>query len=97
LKAEFDEFKKETNAQIKEKNKEYTKINRERTDLEMEVVNTLKNEMDRTGDTRFEHTMIISKDQRNEEILAYRHKEECKLLTELIKKKKDEQKRLILG
>lgn len=56
----------------------------------MEVVNTLKSEMDRTGDTRFEHTMIISKDQRNEEILAYRHKEECKLLTDLIKKKKDE-------
>jgi hypothetical protein len=34
LKKEFDDFKRETTAQVKERNKEYTKINRERTDLE---------------------------------------------------------------
>ena len=97
LKKEFDDFKRETTAQVKERNKEYTKINRERTDLEQEVVSTLKNELDRTAETRFEHTMILTKEDRFEAIAEVRNTEECKLLTELIKKKKEERDNLVKG
>lgn len=75
-------------------NKKVTTLNRERADLELEVFTSLKSEYDRAKQTKFEHTMFIDKDKRNEEILRERQAKEVNLLTELIKAKEAEIKTL---
>lgn len=97
LKAEYEAFKREAQANIREMKKRHDLINRERSDIENEVTVVLKNELQHTRDTRFDHKMTIDKEAENERILKYRHDQECKLLAELIKKKEEEQKELIAG
>jgi hypothetical protein len=77
--------------------KKHDLINRERSDIENEVTVVLKNELQHTRDTRFDHKMTIDKEAENERILKYRHDQECKLLAELIKKKEEELKELVAG
>ena len=76
-------------------NKKFSAINTERSNLEMEVTVQLKNELDKTRATRFDHKMTIDKDAKIEEIRKYRHEQDCKLLTDLIKRKNDDQADLI--
>lgn len=88
LRTTVDSFKRESQQKKKTADDNYRKINAERTNLENEVTITLKNELDKTANTRFDHKMIIDKDAAFEEIMKKRHDLECKELRELIVKKK---------
>lgn len=61
----------------------------------MEVETQLRNDLERTRKTRFDHKMTIDKDAKFEETLTARHEQEVKLTEELIQKKEEEEKKLI--
>ena len=76
-------------------NKKFSTINTDRLGLESEVTISLKNDLEKTRATRFDHKMHIDKDAKVEEIRKYRHDQDSKLLKDLIKKKNDEKADLI--
>jgi hypothetical protein len=90
LKKDFDDYKNQSTTNVKEQNKKFTTLNRERADLELEVHTTTKNEFDRCCATRKEHTLYIDKDKRAEEILKERTDKEVGLLRALIEAKTKE-------
>jgi hypothetical protein len=76
LKKTFDEYRHESLIQTKEQNKKLTLTARERGDLELEVTMSLRNDLEKTRKTRFDHKMFLDKDAKNEETMKARHDQE---------------------
>lgn len=95
LKNNLTDYQKISNANVKEMNKKFTLINTDRSNLEMEVTVQLKNDLEKTRATRFDHKMTIDKSAKVEEIRKYRHDRECYLLDDLIKRKNEEKADLV--
>jgi hypothetical protein len=66
LKNTLTEYQKISNQNVKEMNKKFSTINTDRLGLESEVTISLKNDLEKTRATRFDHKMHIDKDAKVE-------------------------------